>query len=75
MVSGFSLPYIQDLVSLYPHGARAITENMTRNADALATKLKPLGFLLVRGTADAFARDIVEVIKILLSCAMVAARD
>ena len=66
--SGFSLPYIQDLVSLLPHGARAIAENMTReDADALATKLKPLGVSVeVREQLTLSPRDIVEVIKILV---------
>jgi DNA-directed RNA polymerase subunit beta len=66
--SGFSLPVIQDLVSLLPHGARAIVENMVKaDAVALAAKLKPLGATVeVREQLTLSPRDIVEVIKILV---------
>ena len=66
--SGFSLPAIQDLVSLMPYGARALCENMTEaDANALAAKIKPLGANAeVREQLTLSPRDIVEVIKILV---------
>ncbi|EKE18357.1 MAG: hypothetical protein ACD_10C00020G0001 [uncultured bacterium] len=66
--SGFSLPVIQDLVALLPHGPRALCENMTReDAEALAAKIKPLGANVeAREQLTLSPRDIVEVIKILV---------
>ncbi len=66
--SGFSLPIIQDMVSLLPFGARAMCENMTRaDADALCAKIKPLGANAeVREQLTLSPRDIVSVIKILV---------
>ena len=66
--SGFSLAAIQDLVSLLPHGPRALCENMTlADAEALAAKIKPLGANVeAREQLTLSPRDIVEVIKILV---------
>jgi DNA-directed RNA polymerase subunit beta len=66
--SGFSLAAIQDLVSLLPHGPRALCENMTlADAEALAAKMKPLGANVeAREQLTLSPRDIVEVIKILV---------
>ena len=66
--SGFALPAIQDLVSLLPYGARALSENLTQaDAEALVAKIKPLGANAeVREQLTLSPRDIVEVIKILV---------
>jgi len=66
--SGFSLAVIQDLVSLLPHGPRALCENMTlTDAEALVAKMKPLGANIeAREQLTLSPRDIVEVIKILV---------
>ena len=66
--SGFSLAAIQDLVSLLPHGPRALCENMTLvDAEALAARMKPLGANVeAREQLTLSPRDIVEVIKILV---------
>ena len=66
--SGFSLTVIQDIVAGLPFGPRALCENMVMSdAEALATKLKPLGANVeVREQLTLSPRDIVEVIKILV---------
>jgi len=66
--SGFSLPAIQDLVSLLPYGARALAENLTSgDADALLARIKPLGANAeVREQLTLSPRDIVEVINVLV---------
>ena len=66
--SGFSMPVIQDLVSLMPYGPRALSENLTKEAaEELAAKVKPLGANVeVREQLTLSPRDIVEVIKILV---------
>ena len=66
--SGFPLAAIQDLVSLLPYGARALSENMTQaDADALVAKIKPLGANAeVREQLTLSPRDIVEVINVLV---------
>ena len=66
--SGYSLAAIQDLVSLLPHGPRALCENMTlADAEALEAKIKPLGANVeAREQLTLSPRDIVEVIKILV---------
>ena len=66
--SGFPLPTIQDLVSLLPYGARALSENMTQaDAESLVAKIKPLGANAeVREQLTLSPRDIVEVINVLV---------
>ena len=66
--SGFPLPAIQDLVSLLPYGARALSENMTQaDAATLVAKIKPLGANAeVREQLTLSPRDIVEVINVLV---------
>jgi DNA-directed RNA polymerase subunit beta len=66
--SGFPLPAIQDLVSLLPYGARALSENLTQaDAETLVAKIKPLGANAeVREQLTLSPRDIIEVINVLV---------